>query len=68
MPYAVRKTDKGYGVVNTDTGKWKSKNTSKEKAEAQIRLLRGVEHSGGKWKPTGKRKQRRWGKRKMGKK
>ena len=62
MPYQIHRTAKGWGVRNEDSGDWKSRDTSKAKAEAQLRLLRGVEHSGGKWKPTGKR--RRWGIRK----
>lgn len=45
MPYAMRKTEYGWGVMNTDTGKWKSKDTTKENAEKQMRLLHGVEHS-----------------------
>jgi hypothetical protein len=44
MPYALRKTEHGYGVQNTETGHWKSKDTSKENAEGQMRLLEGVEH------------------------
>lgn len=44
MPYAVKKTEKGYGVQNTETGHWKSKDTSQEDAEAQFRLLEGIEH------------------------
>lgn len=50
MPYSIRKTKNGYGVLNTQTKKWKSKDTSKLKAEAQKRLLDGVDHG---WKPTG---------------
>lgn len=44
MPYAVRKTKNGWGVQNTETGDWKSKDTSEEKAKKQMRLLLGVEH------------------------
>ena len=51
MPYKIQKTKKGWGVKNVETGKWKSKNTTFEKAERQRRLLAGVET--GKWKPTG---------------
>ena len=47
-PVKVRKVD-GYRV--TTPGGVKSKHTTKEKAEAQRRLLQGVEHG---WKPTGK--------------
>ena len=50
MPYKVKKID-GYGVQNIETGKWKSRGTSLEKAKSQRRLLYGVEHG---WKPTGK--------------
>ena len=49
MPYKILKTDNGYGVKNTVTGKWKSKDTSMKKAESQKRLLQGVKHG---WKPT----------------
>jgi len=50
MPVKVSKTDGKYRV-STPHGT-KAKGTTKEKAEAQARLLRGVEHG---WKPTGKR-------------
>lgn len=50
MPYALRKTSKGWGVINTETGKWKSKDIPKERAQRQMRLLYGIES--GKWKPT----------------
>jgi hypothetical protein len=49
MPGKVTKTDGGYKA--TWGGKTVAKNTTKKKAEAQQRLLRGVEHG---WKPTGK--------------
>ena len=48
MPVKVRKVKAGYKV--THGGKTSAKATTKEKAEAQARLLRGVEHG---WKPTG---------------
>jgi len=51
MPYAVKKTGNGYGVQNTETGHWKSKDTSKEKAEGQMRLLQGIEHHSLKARP-----------------
>ena len=41
MPVRIRKVD-GYKV--THGGKVSAKNTTKEKAEGQVRLLRGVEH------------------------
>jgi len=45
MPWAVRPNKDGsYKVVNADTGAVHSKRTSKAKAEAQVRLLRGVKH------------------------
>lgn len=44
MPYAIRKRDGKYCVVNTATGVVKAKHTTKAKAESQLRLLRGVEH------------------------
>ena len=45
MPYAAIPVGKGmYRVVNTSTGKVHAEKTTKEKAEAQIRLLQGVEH------------------------
>lgn len=48
MPVKIRKVD-GYKV--THGGKVSAKKTTKEKAEAQANLLRGIEHG---WKPTGK--------------
>lgn len=44
MPYAVVKTEHGYGLKNTQTGKMHSHDTSEEKAMAQMRLLEGIEH------------------------
>ena len=51
MPYAVRKSNNKYKVVNKDTGKVKGTHASKAKAQKQVNLLRGVEAG---WKPTGK--------------
>jgi len=51
MPYAIRKRDSKFAVVNTETGKVKGTHATKEKAQRQVNLLRGVEHG---WKPTGK--------------
>jgi len=48
MPYTIRKAN-GYRVSSPHGVK--AKKTTKKKAEAQMRLLRGVEHG---WKPTGK--------------
>jgi len=50
MPYKIKATD-GFGVRNLDKKSWKSKGTTRAKAEAQANLLRGVEHG---WRPTGK--------------
>ncbi len=52
MPYKVERHGRQYAVVNTKTGEIKAKSTSKEKAERQARLLRGIEHG---WKPTGEK-------------
>jgi len=51
MPVTKTKVKGGYRV-STPHGV-KAKKTTKEKADAQERLLRGVEHG---WKPTGKGK------------
>ena len=48
MPETIRKNPGGGYSVSTPGGV-KAKNTTKEKAEAQARLLRGVEHG---FKPT----------------
>jgi len=50
MPYAIRKRDDKFVVINTDTGHVKGTHASRAKAQLQINLLRGVEHG---WKPTG---------------
>ena len=52
-PVKIKKVD-GYKV--THGGKVSAKKTTKEKAVAQARLLRAVEHSN--WKPTGKKRKR----------
>jgi hypothetical protein len=55
MPYQIEKLPSGkFRVVNTETGEIHAKSTTKKNAQAQINLLRGVEH--GDWKPTGKKK------------
>lgn len=51
MPYAIRKSGNKYKVINTDTDDVKGTHDTEEKAQAQVNLLRGIEHS---WKPTGK--------------
>ena len=48
MPYLIRKVSKNkYQVLNKQTGKIHAKHTSKEKAEAQVRLLKSLERKGG---------------------
>ena len=54
MPYKIVKRGSKFVVINTETGKVKGRHSSRAKAEAQRRLLYGVEHG---WKPTGKRKR-----------
>ena len=44
MPYAILPSDGGFKVVNTSNGAVHAKHTTRAKAEAQVRLLRGVEH------------------------
>lgn len=46
MPYKMKKTD-GYSVSGPSGVH--AKNTTKGKAQAQMNLLRGIEHG---WKPT----------------
>ena len=53
MPVKIKKVD-GYKV--THGSKVSAKKTTKEKAQAQARLLRGIEHG---WKPTGKPAKRK---------
>jgi len=44
MPYEVKKKGSGYVVKNTETGKEHSKKgIPKKRAEAQMRLLYGIE-------------------------
>jgi hypothetical protein len=52
MPIKIRKVGGRYRV--STPGGVKAKGTTREKALAQARLLRGVEHG---WKPTGKKKR-----------
>jgi len=49
IPYSIRKSESKFKVVNTESGDVKGVHDSKEKAEKQISLLRGVEHG---WKPS----------------
>lgn len=43
MPYAAIETDGGYVVINIENGRIMAKHTTKNKAEAQIRLLESIE-------------------------
>ena len=51
MPYEVRQRGDKWLTVNARTGKVYGTHDSKAKAEAQERLLRGVEYG---WKPSRK--------------
>lgn len=53
MPYAVRKRDSKFVVINKETGKVKGTHASKAKALSQMRLLYHVE-AGGKLTKTKK--------------
>ena len=44
MPYVIKKTKSGYGLWNIDKKIWKSYNTTKKKAEAQMRLLEYIDY------------------------
>ena len=50
MPVKITKTKSGKYRVSTPSSVH-AKGTTKAKAEAQARLLKGIEHG---WKPTGK--------------
>ena len=52
MPVKVRKVNGGYKV--STPGGTKAKHTTKAKAQAQRRLLQGVDRG---WKPTGKKRR-----------
>ena len=43
MPYAILPVKGGFKVVNTANGKVHAEHTTRAKAEAQVRLLRGIE-------------------------
>jgi hypothetical protein len=60
MPYSLRRVD-GYSVRSP--GKVHAKNTTKAKAEAQIRLLRAEEHDPH-FKPRRKAKKKSKGRKK----
>jgi len=51
MPGNIKKVD---GYKTTWGGKTTAKNTTRAKAQAQLNLLRGIEHG---WKPTGKKRR-----------
>ena len=53
MPYKITKTDGKFRV--TSPHGVRAKGTMKAKAEAQVRLMQGVEHG---WKPTGRKGRR----------
>lgn len=44
MPYDIQKVGSKFRVMNLESGSPTAKRTSKTKAEAQIRLLRAIEH------------------------
>lgn len=48
MPYAIQQNPgtHTYRVVNMETGFIHAERTTKAKAEAQVRLLHGIEHGG----------------------
>ena len=50
MPYQMSKLKSGKYQIKGPSGVH-AKGTSKAKADAQMRLLQGIEHG---WKPTGK--------------
>ena len=59
MPYRVRKVGGGrVKVVNKATGRVHAEATTPAKAQAQMNLLRGVEHG---WEPTGAPAKKREG-------
>ena len=44
MPYVIKNTGNGFEVYNKQKKSYKSFNTTKKKAEAQLRLLNYLEH------------------------
>lgn len=50
MPYHIESVNGSYRVKNAETGRVAAKHTTKQKAERQERLLRGIEHG---FKPSG---------------
>ena len=55
MPYDITKVKGGYQVKGP--GGVHAKRTTKAKADAQVRLLHGVDAG---WKPTGQPSKNRW--------
>lgn len=59
MPYSIKPNGDGtYKVVNAITGKVHSKRTSKEKAEAQVRVMEAADNNPG-WRGRRARRQTR---------
>lgn len=56
MPYQIEKRGTSYEVINEDTGRVHAFHTTKKKAEAQVRLLQGIEHGMVPKKGSGKKK------------
>ncbi len=56
MPAKITKNAKGGYSVKTPNGVH-AKNTTKQKAEAQKRLLNAIDHG---WKPTGRKISKRY--------
>ncbi len=56
MPFSLIKHPHGvYSVINTETGHLHAAHTTKEKAQAQMRLLNALHHG---FIPTGKKSQK----------
>lgn len=59
MPVVVRKGSgsKPWKIVEKNTGKVVGSSTSKEKAQSSANVRNAHHFSGGKWKPTGKKRR-----------
>jgi hypothetical protein len=44
MPYKILRIGKYFRVINSQTGKVHAEHTTKHNAEAQVRLLKGLEY------------------------
>lgn len=44
MPYKIEKRGNKYAVINAETGEVHARGTTKQKAEAQVRLLNAQDH------------------------